>query len=317
MVTPDRPPVPPRLGSAAGRFTASAFRRVSLPAVAVIALLTALPATARPQQPGHDERPERPQRIVSMNLCTDQLALLLAPTETIRSLSYLVARPDASALSDRVGDIPLNHGRAEEILRLAPDMVLAGRYTSRPTVFLLQRLGYPVFDQDISRSIAEVRERVREVGRAIGAEAQAETEVAAMDARLAELAPRPGERRPTAVYYQPNGYTAGADTLVGDVISHAGLENLGGRLGVHGHERLPLETLLQLSPELLIFSEVQPQAPALAYEVLRHPALKKLIDRSATVTVPTRLWVCGIPATVEAVAVLAEARRQLIGRDSR
>lgn len=252
-----------------------------------------------------------PNRIVSLNLCTDQLALMLAPWETIRSLSYLSVRPDISAASDRAGGIPLNHGRAEEILPLHPDIVLAGRYTSRPTVFLLKRLGYDVLDQDISRSIADVRERVREVGHVLGRASEAEAEVAAMDAHLATLAPRPGERRPTALYYQPNGFTAGADTLVGDIIAHAGLDNLGACAGIRGHGRMPLEMLLDLQPEILIVDDRKPQAPALAYEVLRHPALKALIGRSVQVIIPTRLWICGIPAVVEAVEILAQARLKL------
>lgn len=255
-----------------------------------------------------------PQRIVSLNLCTDQLALLLAPRETIRSLSYLAVRPEISFSADLAAGMPLNHGRSEEILPLAPDIVLAGRYTSRPTVFLLQRLGYRVLDQDISRSIAEVRTRVGEVGEVLGAQAEAEALVTTMDQRLAALAPAAGERRPTAVYYQANGYTAGDDTLVGDIIAHAGLENLGGRLGIKGHGRLPLETLLELQPDILIRDDQQPRAPALAYEVLRHPALQALIDRSLQVTVPTRLWICGIPAVIEAVAILSAARRQVTGR---
>jgi iron complex transport system substrate-binding protein len=252
-----------------------------------------------------------------MNLCTDQLALMLAPHGAIRSLSYLAARPDISMASDRVGDIPLNHGRSEEILPLSPDIVLAGRYTSRPTVFLLKKLGYDVLDQDISRSIADVRERVREVGRAIAAEAEAEAAVAAMNARLTALALAPGERRPTAIYYQPNGYTAGADTLVGDVMEHAGLDNLGARHGVHGHGRMPLETLLALQPEILVVDDRKPHAPALAYEVLRHPALAAILQRSVQVVVPTRLWICGIPAVVGAVEILAAARSKVMaGRGS-
>ncbi|VUX47070.1 conserved hypothetical protein [Candidatus Defluviicoccus seviourii] len=254
----------------------------------------------------------QPDRIVSLNLCTDQMALMLVPRETIRSLSYLAVRPDISAASDRAGGIPLNHGRSEEILPLHPDMILAGRYTSRPTVFLLKRLGYDVLDQDISRSIADVRERVREVGRALGRASEAEARVAAMDARLAALAARPGERRPTALYYQPNGYTAGADTLVGDVMAHAGLDNLGARARVQGHGRMPLETLIELQPEILIVDDRKPQAPALAYEALRHPALKAMIDRSVQVIVPTRLWICGIPTVVDAVEILAAAREQVL-----
>lgn len=254
-----------------------------------------------------------PRHIVSLNLCTDQMALMLAP-QTIRSVSYLAARPDISYRSDLAQGVPHNHGRSEEILPLEPDLVLAGRYTSRPTVFLLRRLGYNVFDQDISRSIDEVRQRVLEVGQVLAAETQAEALIAAMDERLAALAPAAGEDQPTAVYYQANGYTAGDDTLVGDIIAHAGLENLGGRIGIRGHGRMALETLLDLRPDILIRDDQQPQAPALAYEVLRHPALKALIDRSLQVVVPTRLWICGIPAVTEAVAILSQARQRLTER---
>lgn len=288
----------------AKRPTASFVLRLCRTAAALLLLLAAAPAQAKPE------------RIVSLNLCTDQLALKLAPREAIRSVSYLAARPDISPAAGEVGGIMLNHGRAEEVLPLDPDIVLAGRYTSRPTVFLLKRLGYPVFDQDISRSLADVRERVREVGRALERKEQAEDQVAAMDTRLASLAPPSGTRRPTALYYQPNGYTAGDDTLVGDIIAKAGLENLGGRLGIRGHARIPLEKLLELNPELLIVGDVRPDTPALAYEVLRHPALQALIDRSERVTVPTRLWICGTPATIDAVAILAEARQRLVEKDS-
>ena len=101
-----------------------------------------------------------------------------------------------------------------------------------------------------------------------------------MDRRLAALALAAGGRRPTAVYYQANGHAAGDNTLVGDIISHAGLENLGGRLGLRGHGSMPLETLIELKPDILIREDQQPEMPALAYEVLRNPALKALIDRS-------------------------------------
>ncbi|NJO55936.1 MAG: hypothetical protein HC834_05760 [Rhodospirillales bacterium] len=80
---------------------------------------------------------------------------------------------------------------------------------------------------------------------------------------------------------------------------------------------MPLERLLELDPDVLIFGDARPNAPALAYEVLRHPALQALIDRSVKVVVPTRLWICGIPAAVDAVAVLAEARRQVVESDTR
>lgn len=254
----------------------------------------------------------QPTRIVSMNVCTDQLTLMLAPRKHIKSLSYLVARPDISVSTEAAAGLVLNHGQSEEILPLDPDLVFAGRYTARPIVFLLQDLGYNLVELDISRSLGDIRERVRQVGRAVGAPEQAQDIVAAMDARLAQLAPRPGARRPSAAYYQRNGYTAGRDTLVGDVIAHAGLENLGARFGIHGNGRLPLETLLQASPEILIIDDHKPQAPALAYEILQHPALMALMQRAVPVVVPTRLWICGLPSTLDAVEILAQARQRVL-----
>ena len=105
-----------------------------------------------------------PTRIVSMNVCTDQLTLMLAPRPHIQSLSHLVADDGISVSADRIAGISLNHGRSEEILPMYPDLIIAGRYTSRPTVMLLTELGYPLIELDISRSIADIRERVRELG---------------------------------------------------------------------------------------------------------------------------------------------------------
>ena len=96
-------------------------------------------------------------------------------------------------------------------------------------------------------------------------------------------------------------------------MAHAGLDNLAGRLGIRGNGRLPLETLLTAKPDILIIDDRKWNAPALAHDILRHPALKSLIERSLRVTVPTRLWICGLPSTLDAVEILADARRRANG----
>lgn len=255
----------------------------------------------------------KPMRIVSMNLCTDQMTLALADPERILSLSYLAAKPDISVAARQAERFPLNHGRSEEILPLEPDIIVAGRYTSRPTVFLLQRLGYNLIEPDISRSLADIRARIRELGGALGEEDRAAALVRDFDARLEAAGPRAGGPKPTALYLQPNGYTAGRDTLVGDIIEQAGFENLGARFGLTGHGRIPLETLLAADPDVIITDEQRPHAPALAYEILKHPAIARLTARAHRVTVPVRYLICGMPETLRAVEILAEARRQVTG----
>ena len=254
----------------------------------------------------------KPSRIVSLNLCTDQLTLALADRARIASLSYLVADPALSASTAAAADLRLNHGRSEEILPLEPDLVIAGRNATRPTVTLLRRLGYTLVELDLTHSLADVRERIRQLGHSLGDDDRAEALIQAFDARLAAAgAPSPG-RRPTALYLQPNGYTAGRGTLIGDIIEHAGFENLGARLAVEGHGQLSLEALLVTAPDVIITDDSSPRTPALAYETLRHPAIAALTADAERVTVPLRYWICGLPETLRAVEILAAARRRMV-----
>ena len=54
------------------------------------------------------------QRIVSINLCADQLLLMLAERDRIASLSFLADDERSSLLADEVGAIHTNRGGAEE-----------------------------------------------------------------------------------------------------------------------------------------------------------------------------------------------------------
>ena len=60
-----------------------------------------------------------PQRIVSTNLCVDQLVLSLANKEQILSVSYLSADKTISLFSERVEGLQKNRGWVEEIFILA------------------------------------------------------------------------------------------------------------------------------------------------------------------------------------------------------
>ena len=59
-----------------------------------------------------------PRRIVSTNVCTDQLVLMLAERARIASISYLAADPTMSSMSREAVGLRVNHGLAEEIIPL-------------------------------------------------------------------------------------------------------------------------------------------------------------------------------------------------------
>ena len=265
--------------------------------LALLLLLLAEPALAKAE------------RIVSLNLCADQILLELAEPEHIAALSFVSRDPYLSYHAAQAERFPVARGSADEVLLLQPDIVLAGTVSTRSTVSLLRRLGVPVLELPVADSLAAVREQIRQVGAAIGEEARAGALVATLDARLAALAPPAGAWRPVAAVYQTNGHTIGAPSLIDDLLAQAGLVNLAPRVGLGAGGYLSLERLLAADPDVLLMERYWPGAASLGQTLLRHPALKHAIAQRPTVFVPSRLWICGGGFLAEAVAFLADAAR--------
>lgn len=253
----------------------------------------------------------KPERIVSLNLCTDQLLLQLVEPARIASLTFLVADPAMSTMADRVGGLRLNHGLAEEILPLDPDLILARSYTARATVQLLRKLGHRVVEVPTAQTLDEVRRNIRIVAAAVEEPEAGEALIADFDARLSQIVPPPGPPagpRPVAAHFWANGYTSGRGSLVETLLRAAGYENLASRLGLAGAASLPLEVLLRAEPDLLVLGDTRGDAPALANEILRHPALLRAFAGRPQVVIPDSLRACGIPVIAEAIERLAAAR---------
>lgn len=249
-----------------------------------------------------------PRRIVSINICGDLLALSLAPRARIASVTFLAADPSMSPIASVADGVPVNHGKAEEVLAFEPDLVLAGRYTTRATVALLERLGYPVIELDIAQSLDDVRTQIRTAAVAMGVREAGEDMIAALDARIEAAAAEQRESRPLAAVYGPNGFTPGPRTLSGSLIELAGFENLAARTGILYWGNLPLESLLLARPDVLVVEAEQNHAPALASQILAHPALMDLRDRITVVAVRRPLWSCPGPWIIDALDKLATAR---------
>lgn len=253
----------------------------------------------------------KPQRIVSMNLCTDQLAILLANPEHIISVSYLAVDPAASGLAKEAMRFQINHGLAEEILPLAPDLVLAGTYTTRPTVFLLRKLGYLVVEVPAASGLDDIRRNIRIIAKAVGVPARGEAMITEMDRKLASVAEPRKTSRPLAALYWANGYSSGKGTLANAAVEAAGFRTLGVELGFTGTSQLPLETLLTADPDVLIVGRER-EGEAMAQELLRHPALKQTFAARPRVSVPDHLWICGTPFVADAIARLSLARSEMM-----
>jgi iron complex transport system substrate-binding protein len=270
-----------------------------------------LAATAAGLHPAFGDEPS--QRIVSLNLCTDQLVMMLAGPERIAAVSHLARDPKLSVLAGTASLLPIINGQAEEVFLLKPDLVVSGSYHIRATVDILKRLGLKVEEFPAANSFADIRTNVRRMGRLLGESEKAEALIAKLDARLQRIAARRRQRTALAALFYANSYTSGKDTLASEVVELAGFDNLASRLGLTGTGELPLEILVMEQPDLVV-TGLSYRAPALAQEVFSHPALSYLEKTSGKTAVAENLWICGTPLTVEAVEALAVARDQLPSR---
>ncbi len=240
------------------------------------------------------------QRIVSLNLCTDELLLRLAEPAKVASVTWLSRNPAGSNVADLAGRVPINHGLAEQIIASDPDLVLAGTFTTRIAVGMLKRTAIPVVEFPVPRSFDEVRQQIRDVARLVQAEDRGRQLIEEIDRRVAVVAAKPRAMRPTAVVLNPNGATVGQGTLADQVMTAAGLDNIAARLRIDNYGQIPLEIVALHEVDVLIVSASRDGPPAKATEVLSHPILSKL-TRTRIVVLPGRLWNCGGPGVAEAV----------------
>ncbi|MGH1356128.1 MAG: ABC transporter substrate-binding protein [Thalassovita sp.] len=253
------------------------------------------------------------QRVVSINLCTDQLAMLVADPAQIVSLSYLSTDQRSSAMHAEAAAFAQNSGLAEEIYLQDTDLVLAGRFTGTATVDMLKRLDKRVEVFLPAYSLKDVRARVLQMGDALGRTPQAEALVARFDADLAALR-ADVQNRPLAALYYANGYTTGDQTLAGQILLAAGFDNATTRAGQRRAGNLPLEVLAMMQPDTVVTGARYP-GQSRSEAILDHPVIRALQKNSQMGSVADSDWLCGTPYVLNAISDLVKLRRRVEGSE--
>ncbi len=258
----------------------------------------------------HGAELQPPRRVVSINLCTDQIVADLVPKSRIAGLSRLAADPVLSAVADRVSGVKLLRGRAEEVLALQPDVVLTTAFSTPEVVALLKRLGVRVVVIDMASDLEGIRSAIARVAEAVGEEARGAQLIADFDRRIAAAAPR-STHRPTALAYQINSLTSAPGGLMDAALKAAGFENIAADRPLGPAGRLPLETLICHPPDLVVLAHDPAKFRTVMADNLRHRAFQSLLKRRRHVHVPMPLWLCGTPAIAEAIEELGRERAAL------
>ncbi len=240
--------------------------------LALLALLLARPAAA--------------ERVVSLNLCTDQYLLALAP-EQAAAVTHLARDPTLSVMAEAAQGVPTVRADAEAVLALRPALVLAAPWGARATLAALARRGVRVERIALPDSFDAIRATTSHLAALLGVPARGAALLAGLDLP-------PALPRGPASALEPRGLTAAPGSLRDAVLVAAGFENTsdGRAMGLEALARRP-DVLLVVAPP--------PPTPSRATEFLAHPLLAAHPRRE----VPAALTICGGPWTARAVALLA------------
>jgi len=245
-----------------------------------------------------------PRRVVSLNLCTDEMLLAFAEREQIASLSYLVADPSISTMAEQARDYPLNDGRAETILFSEPDLVLSGTYGQHHQTALLKAQGLEVLTLGPWISLTEGQEQIRTISRALGHPERGEALIGRIDAALRRTQGIvPG--KPSILVYDRGGWVSPAASPMNELLIHMGFRLHHDALGLPYGGVVRLESIVTSPPDYLLVDEDAGAAVDNGTAIFSHPALMNAVPLSRRLVVPGSLALCGGPATPALIEALA------------
>lgn len=252
-----------------------------------------------------------PQRVVSLNLCADQLLLALADRHQIASLSPLSRDPAFSFLVDEARTVPANEGRGEVILFDGADLVLTGRFGPHTKRELLQRHGLDVMVLDPWRSLAQGREQIRNLAAKLGHPARGEALIAEIDTALARTKDIVPKSRSLLVFYR-RGWVPGPDSLIAELARHMGFTLHQDKLGVAKGGLVRLEAVVAAPPDYALIDSITGQSIDNGSALLVHPALEQSVPPEHRLSIADNLTICAGPATPAAIdALAAEVRAKV------
>lgn len=249
-------------------------------------------------------------RIVSMNVCTDQVLLTLADPDQILGLSRFSRDAWVGGDANRY---PTLSGGAEDVLVLRPDVVVASLFDKRSTRDLLKANGLYLAELAVPRNLAEVKAQIRELGDIAAHPDRAAQQIARLDAALARARQAVADTHYRVLPLSRRGWVAGSDSFVGSLLAETGLFNTAGELGFDFGGFASLEEIVRLKPDLLLVSQAGDFARDDGQAFLLHPALERFYPPEKRIVIPERLTECGGVMLAEALDVLvAELKR--VGR---
>jgi iron complex transport system substrate-binding protein len=238
-----------------------------------------------------------PKRVASLNLCTDELLLMLAAPRQIVSVTHLSRQRAESVLWRRAKDYPRNDGSLLSVAALRPDLVLNMGGGARDRVRIAERLGVPMLDLPFPQTLGDIETSVTAVARALG-RSDAGAKLVRQIQSVRRTAPPP---RIDTIWLSGGGRSAAPQGLTAQWMALAGFR----QRSLEG-DRVSLEQLLVRPPQLILRSDYRSGQYSIEQQWLRHP-LARGEAKARTLTTDGRAWTCMGPALIPEIVRLRKA----------
>ena len=227
-----------------------------------------------------------PARVVSLNLCTDELLLALAAPGQILSLTHLSHDRRESAYWRFAQPYRANSGTILSVAQDRPDLIVTMGGGGRDNAGLAAALGARLLDLPFPSRLADVEAGIRLLAGALGRGAQGEALIARIEAMTANP-PKPRD----AVFIGSAGRSMAAHGAGAEWMQLAGLRQI-----PLMDDRFDREQLLRLPPVTLLVSNYRID------QYSRTGSLPVPRRRDSRIETDGRRWTCMGPSLLPEIA---------------
>ena len=251
-----------------------------------------------------------PERIVSLSPANSEILFALGLDEKIVGVTEYCTYPEAALSKEKIGGFSTVN--IEKVSVLNPDLIVAADGNSEETVSHLRELGFTVITINAD-TIDTTLDDILLLGKATGADDEAETLVSSMKEDLAEIAEKTSaEEKPTILHcmWTDPLWVSGSATFQDEMITAAGGVNAAADEG--GWVALTMEKFLTMNPDIIVVDSGNGMGvgadDALRDFFLKDPRMQSLsaVQNEQVYVVNADIIDRGGPRIVEGVEALAE-----------
>ena len=262
--------------------------------------------------------PRKPQRIVTLALSSDEMALAMLPAQRLAALHYLADDPGisteaakAQAVTARVRDY-----NVEQLLSLQPDLVLAPDWNRQELIQTLRDAGLPVVVTKGPSSVAEVKEALQQIALAAGEPQAGQKLIEQVELEMADIAAKvqniPQAQKKTVVLISHMASYGGKGSLFDNMCRDAGVINGAAAVGLGKNDALTKEAIVAANPDVILvptWTKGKLDVDQVRQELLNDPALQsvKAIREKRLVQVSDAYLYCAAQDITKGIRGIAAA----------